>query len=187
MGWEKRVTVRETHALWKEVTPGKVFAADFIVVGFDRGVLCGAEHGLDFGMSGQLEQVIVVSRVAAQRLTVALQQLDFAVDCEHLLDKCSPKMQKAQNEGSFIFGAEGQLVLLEVLTQVGSQFDNNRRLAAAGRACFEKNPVRNFARPAEFSGIVSSFIAIKLDIPQPFQCSIIKSTTVCSTTYEARK
>ena len=93
-------------------------AADFIVVGFDRGVLCGPEHGLEFGMSGQLEQVIVMSRVAAQKLTVALQQLDFALDCEHLLDKCSPKMQKVQNEGYFIFGAEGQLVLLEVLTEV---------------------------------------------------------------------
>lgn len=103
---EERVTVRETHVLRKEVTPGKVRAADFIVIGFDRGVLCGPEHGLDFGMSGQLEQVIVMPRVAAQRLTVALQQLDFAVDCEHLLDKCSPKMQKAQNERCFIFGAE---------------------------------------------------------------------------------
>jgi len=52
-------------------------------------------------------------------------------------------------------------VLHEVLTQVGSQFDNNRRLAAAGRTCFEENPVRNFARPAEFLPVRKSVIAAK--------------------------
>lgn len=47
------------------------------------------------------------------------------------------------------------------MAEVGPQFDNNGRLAPAGRACFEKDAIRNFARPAEFLVVGKSVIAAK--------------------------
>ncbi len=94
-------------------------------------------------------QIVVVPGICPERLAVALEQFDFAVNRKHFLDEGSPEMQQAHRERSFVAGAQGKARLAQELAQVGAQFNGRGRLASAGGAGFEQHAVGNFSRAAE--------------------------------------
>jgi len=94
--WKERIALGEAHAVGMEIAPVKMFAADVIVIFFDGRVFVGLQHCDDLGLCGQLEQVVVVPGIRAERLPVALEQFHLAVNREHLLDKGSAEMEQTQ-------------------------------------------------------------------------------------------
>jgi hypothetical protein len=55
--------------------------------------------------AASLKQVVVMPCVASERLSVALEQLDLAVDGEHLFDEGSPEVEQAHRKGFLVLRA----------------------------------------------------------------------------------
>jgi len=139
----------KTHSIGMEVAFWKMLAADAVVVRLDGGVFGRLEHSHDFRLSSQLKQIVVVPGVASKRLPVAFEQFDFAVNGKHLLHERSPEVQERHGEGGLILGAHGLSSERKKLADVGAEFEIDGRLASAGRAGFEPDPVGHFAGSAE--------------------------------------
>jgi hypothetical protein len=77
-----------------EVAFGKMRAADLVVIRLDGVVLGGLQHGEDFRLCCQLEEVIIMPGVSSEPLSVAFEQLYLTVDSKHLFDEGSPEVEQ---------------------------------------------------------------------------------------------
>jgi hypothetical protein len=75
--WKQRFTRGKAQPFRIEVTFRKVLAADAVEIFFDRLVFLGVQHGQHFLLLCELEQIVVVPGVGAERLAVTLQQLYY--------------------------------------------------------------------------------------------------------------
>jgi hypothetical protein len=107
--WREDINAREAHIVRVKVALGEMCAADFVAVGLGGAVLLGSQHGQHVELSRQLEQVVIVSRVTANRLPVTLQQFHLSVDSEHFLDERPPEMQQPEWESYLILRPETNL------------------------------------------------------------------------------
>src|SRR5436309_2143272 len=85
-GWEEGIAIGETHALRKEITLWKMSFADAVVVSFNCCVFLRPQHGADFRMLREFEEIVVVPGIAAERLLGSIQQFNLAVDWHFLKD-----------------------------------------------------------------------------------------------------
>ena len=69
-------------------------------------------------MLQELKEIVIVSRIAAERPLGVLEQLNLAMDGEHFLDKCSPELQKPKWERAFVVRSEGLTRLFEELAEM---------------------------------------------------------------------
>jgi len=75
-----------------------------------------------------------MSRVCPERTAVALEDFDFAVDREQLLDERTPEVQKSHRERAFVISPQGYAFCSEEFREVRTQLDRRGRLTTAGGA-----------------------------------------------------
>jgi hypothetical protein len=97
--------------------------------------------------------------VCADRTAVALEDFDFAVDREQLLDERTPEVQKSHRERAFVIGPQGYASSIEEFSEVRTQFDRRGRLTTTGGARLQQYARRNFAGTAKAFYIRETVIA----------------------------
>src|ERR1017187_7670873 len=142
-----------------KIAAGKMGAADLVVIRLDSRVLGGIQHSGHLILCRELKQVVVVPRVGAERLSVALEQFNLAVNGEQFLDERPPEVEQPHRKRSFVLRAQRDARLLQKLAEVRAQFDGDSRFPAAGAARLYQHAVGNLAGSAEKLRVRETVIA----------------------------